>query len=128
MLRSGRPSLLTERDKTHLVRTIKSNRFKPLREITNQLPTKSSISTMWNALKEHGVNSYTATKKPNITPKNIKKRKDWCQHVSKWSEKEWKKVIWSDESSVELNLSSRKIKVWRAKGECYNINSLAPNQ
>ena len=74
--RSGRPSLLTKCDKNHLVRAVKANRFKPLHDITNQLPINCSIDTACNALKEYGVGSFIAAKKPKITPKNIKRHKD----------------------------------------------------
>ena len=70
--RSGCPSLLTKRDKNHLVRAVKANHFKPLRNITNQLPINCSIDTARNALKEYGIGSFIAAKKPKITPKNIK--------------------------------------------------------
>jgi transposase len=43
--RSGRPHILTERDKNHLERASKLNRFTPLRHIVNQLPLNASIGT-----------------------------------------------------------------------------------
>jgi transposase len=126
--RSGRPTLLTERDKNNLARTVKANRFKPLREIVNQQPINVVTRTARNALKERGVDLYVAAKKPNISAKNIQGREDWCRQVADWTDEEWKKVIWSDESSVELGLSSRKIMVWRSQGERYKADCLAPNR
>ena len=86
--RPGRPSLLTKRDKNHLTRMVKQNHFKPLHEITNQEPTKVSISTAQNVLKERGISQYTAAKKSLITPRNIQGRKDWCQDIAEWSDEE----------------------------------------
>ena len=82
---------------------------------------------MSKALKEYGMRLYTAAKKPNISLDNINKCKNWCKDFSKWSDEEWGKVIWSDKSSVELGLSSRKIKVWRTAGQRYNPEYLASN-
>jgi transposase len=128
MPKSGRPTLLTERDKNHLARTVKTNRFKPLREIVNHEPINVSVDTARRGLKERGVDHYVAAKKPKITPTNVQKRKDWCQDVAGWTDEEWKKVIWSDESSVELGLSSRKVMVWRSQGQRYQADCLAPNR
>jgi transposase len=125
--RSGRPSLLTERNTNILGRTVKKNCFKPLKEVINQLPINVYVRTAWNALKERGINLYVAAKKPKITAKNIHKRKDWCKETANWTNEDWKKVIWSDESNVELGLSSRKIMVFRSRGERYQPEYLAPN-
>lgn len=126
--RSGRPSILTERDKNHLTRITKSNQFTPLRQIVNQLPLNVSIDTARKALKERGLNQYDAAKKPFLKPEHVKKRKDWCKTIGSWPDEEWKKVIWTDESTIELGLSSRKVKVWRNEGERYKANCLAPNK
>src|SRR4051794_28916019 len=45
MPRFGRPTILTERGKNHLARTVKANRFKSLREIINQEPVNVSVDT-----------------------------------------------------------------------------------
>lgn len=126
--RSGRPSILTERDKNHLERASKLNRFTPLRHIVSQLPLNVSIDTARRALKECGTNQYEAAKKLHLKPENIQKRMAWCEDVSNWSDEEWRKVIWTDESSLELGLSSHKVKVWRKEGERYKADCLAPNK
>ena len=110
-----------------LGRTIKKNRFTPLKEVINQLPITINVHTARNALKERDINLYTAAKKPNITATNIQKRKDWCKDAVNWTDDEWKKMIWSDESSVELGLSLRKIMVFRSRGERYQPECLTPN-
>ena len=84
--RSGRPSILTKRDKNHLERMSKVNRFTPLRHIIGQLPLNVSVNTAWRALKEQGINQYEAAKRPYLKPENVQKRKTWCS----WSEEEWR--------------------------------------
>jgi hypothetical protein len=74
------------------------------------------------------VNQYEAAKKPFLKPENVQKRKAWCKDIGNWPDEEWDKVIWTDESSIELGLSSRKVKVWRKEGERYKASCLAPNK
>lgn len=126
--RSGRPALLTERSKNLLGRVTKTNRFGALKDISNQLPVEISRQTTKRALNERGLNHHVAAKKPLITVRNIQRRKDWCLRFSNWSDEEWRKVIWSDESRVELGLSSRRVMVWRSPGERYRADCLAANQ
>lgn len=125
--RSGRPKILSERDKNHLEIAVDRNHFSTLRDISNNIPTDASRWTVSRSLKERGVKLCAAAKKPNISTKNIKGRKDWCKDFGAWTEEEWQKVIWSDESTVELNLSSRKVSVRRKVGERYRSYCLAAN-
>jgi hypothetical protein len=111
-----------------LARITKRDCFISLREITDIMPVNVTTETVRLALKERGIKLHSAAKKPNISPKNIQQRKDWCRNVSEWPDEEWRKVIWSDESSVELGLSSRKAKVWRTVGERYKADCLKRNQ
>jgi len=128
MPRSGHPSILTERDKNHLSIELKRQRFTSLTDISNHLPIKASQRVLREALNERGMKLYAAAKKPQISAKNVENRKKWCRKVSEWSEERWKKIIWSDESSVELGFSSRHTKVWRMKGERYEPYCLASNR
>jgi len=52
--RTGRPSKLTERDHREIVRTARNNRRMPLNQITNQISTKVSVSTIRRILGSHG--------------------------------------------------------------------------
>ena len=120
MPRSGRPSILTERDKNHLSIELKWQHFTLLMDISNHLPIKASQRVLREALNECGMKLYAAAKKPQISAKNVENRKKWCRKVSEWSEERWKMIIWSDESSVKLGFSSHHAKVWCMKSEHYN--------
>jgi transposase len=127
MPRSGHPPILTKRDKNHLAIELKRQRFISLTDISNQLPIKASRRVLQEAMNEHGLKLHAAAKKPQISPKNIENHKKWCHKVSEWLNERWKKIIWSDESSVKLGFSSHHTKVWCMKGEHYEPYCLAPN-
>jgi hypothetical protein len=48
-----------------------------------------------------------------------------CSHLS-WTVNDWKKVVWSDKSSFEIEKLSKKIKVWCHKKEKYDLEFLQP--
>lgn len=72
--RSGRPPKLTDRDKRHLERIVRSNRQQTGRQIRNNFIESSgtvvSFSTIKRALYEAGYNCRVAARKPLISPKN----------------------------------------------------------
>jgi hypothetical protein len=67
----------------------------------------------------YGFRSYT--KKFMLTKKMIKARLSWCKMHRNWKEREWNLVLFSDESTIELNMD-RKQYVIRKIGEKYNLN------
>jgi transposase len=76
--RSGRPKILNDQDKRHLVKIIKANRNLTLTEITEKFNTtlKFSVSdrTVQRVLHEEGYSGHAAKKKPFISEQNRKKR------------------------------------------------------
>lgn len=67
-----------------------------------------------------------AISKPLIRPQNAVIRKRWCkQHVG-WTSDQWKKVVWSDESSFTLFPTTGRVYVWRSPGEEYKKECLLP--
>jgi len=81
--RSGRPPLLTNRDKRHLVRIVQSNRQQSAKQAHNDFVqssgTVASLSTIRRALYEAGYHSRVAVKKPLISAKNRRDRLEWCK-------------------------------------------------
>jgi hypothetical protein len=79
-----------------------------------------SASTVWRVLKAEGYKSYKRTFKPGLNKENRARRLKWCEEHSeenRWNLERWKNVIWTDETSVQLNSVRGKRRVWRKPNE-----------
>lgn len=123
---SGRPKKLGERDVRSLVHHAKKNRRATLGEITNYLPDKVSESTVRRALHANGMNSRIAKKKPYLSAVHLEKRLAFAKKYKNWQLEQWRKVVWTDEASVELGKNSRTVRVWRRADEANELDCLAP--
>ena len=103
--RSGRPPLLTEREKRTLIRKTRENRKDSLEEITeyfNKLNlTQISNSIARRILHKNNYFGRIGKRKPFISEDNRKKRLKWCQEHKTWNG-EWDNVIWIDKSRFLL--------------------------
>ena len=107
LLRSGRSFKINNRALHHLDRHIDTSRCQTLGEITYFLNTFLSLfvckDTVSRTLNHHlGYYLYHACKKPFLTASYIKKQLVWTSEVCCFREEEWKRIIWTDESSVKL--------------------------
>lgn len=128
--RSGRPPILTDRDKRHIVRIVRSNRQQSAKQLQNNFVqssgTVASLATVKRALHEAGYYSRVAARKPLISEKNRRDRLQWCDRHKEWTDEQWKKVIWSDESRFTLFRSDGRIRVWRLPKEKYDVDCVVP--
>lgn len=124
---SGRPSLLNDRDLRHLERDVKKTRRAPMREIVQGSATKASATTIRLALKSLGYNSRVAIVKPYLSAKHKAARLEFAKHYAAWTVDDWKRVIWTDESTFEIGKPYRKVRVWRKVAEKYDASCLAPS-
>jgi transposase len=125
--RSGRPEVLSEHDKRHLMNVAKENRSNTLEELTDNFNTAMNISvsnrTIQRTLHKEGYSGHAAKKNPFISENNRKKRYGWCRIYKYWTT-EWDYIIWSDESRFELFNNDSRNWVWRKKDEQYKIDCL----
>jgi transposase len=120
-LRPGRSSLLTPSDRSNLKKLVTNgNRHLNLTQITNLFNVRNkkkiSTSTVRRALHKANLNSCVAVPKPLISPENAKKRLDWSLEHRNWSLENFKRVIWSDETTIRLFQGSPG-RVWREPNE-----------
>jgi transposase len=104
--RSGRPPIMQPRDKRSLVRLVKAKRRTSLKEITvnyNANATKPvSVRTMQRNLHSLGFYGRAGVRKPFVSEQNRKRRIKWCKERLNWTQEQWYKIVWSDESRFTL--------------------------
>jgi len=115
--RTGRPPLLTDRDKRALCRQCLREPFQSAKSIYvhSNIETKVSACTVGRALRSCGLFSRRAVNKPLLTKCNVMKRKRWCKDYSSFSPIQWNQVIFSDECRLEMIPSRRRL-VRRRRG------------
>src|SRR5256885_16519034 len=67
--RSGRPTIISERDKRWILRTMLKDRFQTLNSIITMLGLEYSARTVYTFLQSEGYNRRVARKKPFLTEK-----------------------------------------------------------
>ena len=65
-------------------------------------------------------------KKPFLSPENIKAHLEWAKEREYWIIKDWDKVIFSNESKVEIGWNSRPVWVFRTEAEKHHPDCLVP--
>ncbi len=122
----GRPPKLSERSRRYLQREINKKPIQTIRDFTRELPVEVSTSTIRRSLHDSGIYGRIATPKPYISPKNAQKRLNWCRERVTWGEEEFKRIIWSDECSIEIGENSKVVYAWRKSKEKWRPQCLRP--
>ena len=117
----GRPRKFTERNLRHLERVLHVDRHVPLMEITNQMADVANVSccNVRNAMNSLGYRNCVPAKKPFLIEKQKAGRLAFAKKHRHWTQEDWKKVIWTDESCFEVGKNSRQIRVWQKPLERY---------
>lgn len=91
----GRKRKTTSRDDRQIVKIALEHRRVPLNSIKTRLLDDNihlSKTTLRRRLKENGISTYQAVKKPKLTPKMMEKRLKWAKKYETWTEHDWAKV------------------------------------
>ena len=123
---SGRPRITSKTDDNTLVRLSKKDRFQTAasisREVGHNHGMQVSRNTVSRRLKEAGLNSRSPAVKPLISKKNRIARQSFAAKHVVWSDDDWAKVYFSDESKFNLFGSDGKRYVRRSAGERLSKN------
>ncbi|UYV70054.1 hypothetical protein LAZ67_7001638 [Cordylochernes scorpioides] len=90
-----------------------------LQHVQDTLDHSISTRTISRRLVANGLHSCRPLRRLPLTPPNRRKRLEWCRARSTWMT-EWHRVVFSDESRFSLSSDSRRVRVWRRRGERSN--------
>jgi hypothetical protein len=77
-------------------------------------------------LKQKGLESHLAARKPLLTVKDRLKRYSWCRQRLNWTVNDWSRVIFSDESNFEVFNRKSRVIVKRFKNEKFHPKFCTP--
>ncbi|UYV68927.1 hypothetical protein LAZ67_6001683 [Cordylochernes scorpioides] len=90
-----------------------------LQHVQDTLDHFISTRTISRRLFANGLHSCRPLRRLPLTPPNRRQRLEWCRARSTWMT-EWHRVVFSDESRFCLSGDSRRVRVWRRRGERSN--------
>lgn len=78
-----------------------------------------SRSSALRILHKYGLSNVKPTRKPGLNAVQRAARLAFCLDHINWTLEDWKRVIWSDETSVILGQRRGAVRLWRESGEAY---------
>ena len=124
--RSGRPTVVTDRARRHIIRLARTNPRITYKDLRDQCGVSYSKSTLYRELKAYGLTNWLSKKRPLLTEEVAAKRLTWCKEREHWTYENWCKVIWSDECSVERGTGKERGWVFRFPDEKWTKQMIQP--
>ncbi|KAK3554037.1 hypothetical protein QTP70_019150 [Hemibagrus guttatus] len=121
----GRKRCTTNRENRSLMRIVKQNRFKNLRELHkewSEAGVEASRSTTHRRVKEFGYSCRIPLVKPLLNHRQCQRRLTWAK--KNWTVAQWSKVLFSDESKFCISFGNQGPRVWRKGGEAHSPSCL----
>lgn len=119
--RPGRERVTSRVQDRHIVLTHLRNRFQTsvqtARETIGVNNRRISASTVRRRLHERAISSHMAYRGNVLTPERRRNRLLWCRQHLRWTQQQWKAVLFTDESRFCINMQDRRTRVWRRRGE-----------
>lgn len=125
----GRKKILTATAVRYLKRKVGKNprvTAKELKKDLSDVGTEVSAQTIRRTLRNEDLHARTPRRTPLLTAKNKKSRLQYAKrHVDK-PQKFWERVLWSDETKLELFGPMDQRYVWRRKNQAYEEKNTLP--
>ncbi len=120
--RAGRPAKLSYRGRRALVREVKKNpkiTVAELQRCIREMGESCRKSTITAALHQSGLYGRVARGKPLLSARHMKARMEDSKMVTN-------KILWSDETKIELFGLNSKRYVWRKPGTAHHLSNTVP--
>jgi hypothetical protein len=92
------------------------NPYNNRQQIIHDLNLNVCLTTLTRFMRKNGTHYKVFQIKPKLSDSNIEKRLKFIEMYRNWSISDWEKVVFSDESSVEIGKNYKK-KGWIPKGK-----------
>ena len=113
----GRPRSLGQEDRDLLIQTARENRLSSAMDLKNFLNLPVSRETVNRELLDKGYKAYKPPAKPLLRPEHILERYAFADSHKNWRNREWHRVIFTDESPFQMVNPSGRIFVRRLEEE-----------
>ncbi len=124
--RAGRPAKLSYRGRRALVREVKKNPKITVAELQRciwEMGESCRKSTITAALHQLGLYGRVARRKPLLSARHMKARMEFAKkHLKVVTNK----ILWSDETKIELFGLNSKRYVWRKPGTAHHLSNTVP--
>ncbi len=127
--RAGRPAKLSYRGRRALVREVKKNpniTVAELQRCIREMGESCRKSTITAALHQSGLYGRVAQRKPLLSARHMKARMEFAKKHLKDSKMVTNKILWSDETKIELFGLNSKRYVWRKPGTAHHLSNTVP--
>lgn len=129
-VKMGRPSRVSDQTKRYLVQGIITSKFKTAVEATKvlkeNLQVELSASRVKQILNENGLKGVIKKKKPFLSLKHQKARMEFVKKYENWTEDDWRRVVWSDETKINFFGSDGVKWGWKKGNQSYDPRILSP--
>jgi len=128
----GRPRILDKFDTRYISRLATSGKCCTATEISNELLNYSGIlaspRTVIRALNQNNIISRYKKKKPQLSKTHRRGRREFEKSHRGWTEKDWDRVVWSDETKICLQGSDGRERNFVRKGERLQDHNFLPTK
>ncbi|KAG2471328.1 TCB1 transposase, partial [Polypterus senegalus] len=127
--RAGRPSKLSDRGRRALVREVTRNLMVTLSELQRSSVERGEPSrrtTISAAIHQSGLYGRVARRKPLLSKRNMAAHLEFAKKHLKDSQTMRNKILWSDETKIELFGVNARRHVWRKPGTAHHQANTIP--
>ena len=117
-VRSGRPHVITPREDRYLRTLYLRNRFLTVTSsAATALGHAVSRHTVQRRLRAGGIRAYRPYRGQVLTRRHRFNRLRWARIVRHWQNRNWQRVLFSDENRFQLYRADGRVRVYRRDGE-----------